>query len=254
MHPKTKAQLMDGVHRMMNSEDFKAMLKLASKFHTYSWSNQMLIWSQMPDATRVAGYQTWKKKLKRQVLKGAKAIWIMAPRPWAKTNDDGDQENGIWFKAVRVFDVSQTDGEPLPAWKPVELEGEDKDGLLARVEALISGEGLRLEDCKGSAYGWYDRQGKRIGIRQSLSPLHRTKTLVHELAHHFQEDVASNAHTESVAESTAFTVMNHFGQETNEYSFAYVATWAADEKVFMACLDRINKASRTIIDRLEVAA
>jgi len=252
MHAKTKAQLTAGVRAMMNSDKFKEMLRTASKFHTYSLNNQILIWSQMPDATRVAGYQTWKKKFKRQVLKGAKSIYIMAPRPWAKTNDDGDQEEGIWFKAVRVFDVSQTDGEPLPDWAPTELEGEDKDGLLARVEALISGEGLRLEDCKGSAYGWYDRQGKRIGIRQSLSPLHRTKTLVHELAHHFQEDVESNAHTESVAESAAYCVMSHFGQDTNEYSFAYVATWAADEKVFMACLDRITKASRTIIDRLEV--
>jgi antirestriction protein ArdC len=243
-----------GFQEVQDSERFQDYLSTCARFHHYSAHNTLLIWTQRPDATRVAGFHTW-RKLGRHVLKGEKGIGILAPRPYKRTVDNGDEEEvieGCYFKPVHVFDVSQTDGQPLPDAPVTELDGSD-DGLFASLSAIATKEGIALDRTPNasSANGFY-RPGQ-IWIKPEASPRMATKTLAHELAHHFaghNSYGACRGEMETVAEAVAYIVLAHVGIDAGSYSFGYLASWS-DPKVFRAKLTEIHATANQIIDRLE---
>ena len=208
-----------------NSEQMTAFLRTVSRFHRYSFGNVMLIMAQRPDATRVAGFRTW-KSLGRSVKKGEKGIVILAPmmlkanrhdgdRP-AGTSENGDDDRGgkvLRFRAVHVFDIGQTEGEPLP--EPSRVSGDPK-GALERLEHAVREHGITLteSDDLGAADGV--SKGGRIEIGAGLSPAERFATLVHEFAHELLHQVKgeerpSKTVRELEAEAVAFVVAEWAG-------------------------------------------
>ncbi len=245
-----------GFQEVQDSERFQDYLSTCARFHHYSAHNVMLIWTQRPDATRVAGFQTW-RKLGRHVLKGEKGIGILAPRPYRRTVEKDDEEEvieGCYFHAVHVFDVSQTDGDELPSAPVTELDGSD-DGLFASLAAIATKEGIALDRTPNasSANGFY-RPGT-IWIKPEASPRMASKTLAHELGHHFAGHAAGQCRgeMETVAEAVAYTVLAHVGIDAGSYSFGYLASWS-DPKVFRAKLTEIHATANQIIDSLETYA
>lgn len=249
------AALERGVASLVDSDSWKAWLSVQSRFHRYSWNNTLLIMMQCPEATQVAGYRTW-QGLGRQVRKGEKSIGILAPM-FAKAKDvEGkDEKRLIGFRAVSVFDYSQTDGEPLPTSGVALLEGEAPEGLWDAIAAQIAALGYTLQrgDC-GTANGWTDGAAKVIRVRDDISDAAATKTLIHELAHamlHF-DDPDAPAHrglAEVEAESVAYIVAGAHGMDTSGYTFGYVSGWAgsAEADAVRATGERVVKASKKII-------
>lgn len=260
--------LEEGIQRLTSSEEWERWLRAQAMFHTYSFSNVQLILAQRPDATRVAGYRTW-EQLGRQVRKGERAIWILAPRfykpkqaeetPDADDNKDpGDDQGRIYFKAVPVFALEQTEGEPLPLVVK-KLEGNDEHGLFEQMKTWAEDWGcpVTIEDFPGSANGFYEPEKHAITIRAGMSPVQQLKTLLHELAHaHLHRDLAVyRAHRgdcELEAESTAYCVMAHFGLDSGDYSFGYVSCWAGGDQAAVTSLkasaQRIQATARAIIE------
>ena len=247
-------RIAQGIEAARESEGFMAFLLTASRFHRYSLGNQLLIMLQRPTATRVAGFHTW-LNLKRNVRKGEHGIRILAPmvrKADADEDEDGAETSGrIYFKVVSVFDVEQTEGEPLPS--PVTLLDGDDNGLFDRLLSVAEAEGLTVDRAPdaSSANGFYEPDAKRIWICPALpSRLMAAKTLAHELSHHFAEH-AANGHcrgeAETIAEASAFIVLNHFGHDAGAYTFGYVATWA-DAATFKAKLSEIQRTAARIID------
>lgn len=259
-----------GILKLVESDEWTRYLKMQAAFHQYSFNNTMLILAQCSDATKVAGFKTW-QKLGRQVRKGEKALWILAPRTFKnKPNDDADakedddedtpEKTFVTFKPVPVFDLSQTDGEPLPS--PVQrLQGDD-GGLFKRVKAWSEAWGcpVSVEDFEGRANGFYDPERHAITVRAGIDPAQQLKTLVHELAHaHLHRDIevyrAHRGDCELEAESTAFVVLNHFGIDAGAYSFGYVAGWqgGGEEAIaaLKACAKRIQATAKAIIEGFE---
>ncbi len=243
-----------GIKSVRESGRFAEYLAFCSKFHKYSVTNQMLIFCQKPDAQMVAGFHRW-LELKRYVRKGEKGIMILAPMMGKKQEaEEGEEDKParLFFKGVYVFDVSQTEGEDLPAFAP-ELAGEDSAGNWNRLMNIASAEGLTLsrETETTAANGWYSRSRHTIWIDPNLSPLQSVKTLAHELSHHFANHPESQARGEKemVAESSAYVVMNHLGLSSDSYSFDYLASWG-DDKTFRAALNEIIKTANIIIERL----
>ena len=255
------AQLEQGVAALRDSEEFKRYLDVAARFHSYSFGNQILIGMQRPDASRVAGYRAW-QGMGRQVLKGEKAIKILAPTFFRKgCNCAGDCEcratEAVRFRSVSVFDIAQTDGDALP--EIVGLLSGDGLGLTPALETLARAEGLTVDrdpaNAQNGANGWYSRERALIWVRPDVDDAQAAKTLAHELAHHFA-DHKVNGHCreegEIIAESAAYIVLNHFGIDAAGYTFGYLASWSSDNpKLFREKLAEIQKASATIIDRLE---
>ncbi|MFC2014054.1 DUF192 domain-containing protein [Chloroflexota bacterium] len=258
-------RLKSGVDSIQESENFREFLVTMSKFHDYSIGNLILIMLQKPDATRVAGFTTW-KDLGRYVRKGEKGIAILAPcMPPKKTkviepedeNDEGLIEvTPIYFKVVHVFDVSQTEGQELPEVEVPALAGEADEDLfngamnLAKLRGLdVSFESRPYQD--PAIKGMYS--GKTIWVRPDESRAQQLKTLLHEMAHYYSEGVfrMPRRNAETIAESVAFTVGAHFGFDSGVRSFPYVAIWAQDKKVLEQNLSDIRKVSTKIIDALE---
>ncbi|MDD4984214.1 MAG: DUF192 domain-containing protein [Dehalococcoidales bacterium] len=268
-------RLKEGVDSIQQSENFRNFLLTMSKFHNYSIGNLILIMLQKPDATRVAGFSTW-KDLYRWVKKGEKGIAILAPcmppkgsKPEAtevgtREEDEEKQEKDteirpVYFKVVYVFDVSQTEGKPLPEVEVPSLTGEANEELFAQVMRLSEVEGLDVSfeprpqqdpDIKG----YYT--GKTIWVRPEESRAQQLKTLLHEMAHYFSENVfrIPRSDAETIAESVAFTIGAHYGFDTGTRSFPYVAIWSKDKKVLEANLAAIRKVSEKIFDGLEQTA
>src|SRR4051812_39603602 len=191
-------QLEQSVSAIQDSDTFRAYLIAQAKFHNYSFGNVLLILAQKPDATRVAGYRTW-QSLNRYVRKGEKSIGILAPLKKKITDQDtGDERWGLYgFRRASVFDISSTEGEPLPE-VPVPVLDSDAGGeLYGQLEEVARGEGLSID--RGGEYfthrpqtmGFYDRDRRLIAVRADVSQLQATKTLAHEEGHHFAK------HTES---------------------------------------------------------
>lgn len=257
------AQLEQGVAALRESQHFQHWLDTASKFHSYSFGNQILIGMQRPDASRVAGYRAW-QGMGRQVLKGEKAIKILAPTFFRKgCNCAGDCEcratEAVRFRSVSVFDIEQTDGEALP--EIVTLLTGDGLGMPEQLMNLAKAEGLTVDrdptNAQNGANGWYSRERSLIWVRPDVDDAQAAKTLAHELAHHFAEHKV-NGHCreegEIIAESAAYIVLNHFGIDAGGYTFGYLASWDTDDsKQFKAQLGQIQKTAATIIDRLEEA-
>ncbi len=255
------AQLEQGVAALRDSEEFKRYLDVAARFHSYSFGNQILIGMQRPDATRVAGYRAW-QGMGRQVLKGEKAIKILAPTFFRKGCNCGDTcecraTEAVRFRSVSVFDIEQTDGEELP--EIVELLAGDGLGLTPALAALATTEGLTVDrdpaNARNGANGWYSRDRAVIWVRPDVDDAQAAKTLAHELGHHFAEHKV-NGHCreegEIIAESVAYIVLQHFGIDAGGYTFGYLASWDTDDdRHFKAQLSEIQKTAATIIDKLE---
>ncbi len=234
------------------SGQLKAYLAVMARFHRYSVSNLLLISAQRPDASRVAGFGAW-KKLGRFVKKGEKGIAIIAPivtRRGAGVQRDDDEERVVRFKAVHVFDISQTEGEPLVAPACV---GGDPRGCTGRIKALLSAKGIELEysDQLGSAAG--ASCGGKILLRPGLSSAEEFSVLVHELAHemlHGGDDRSSKLVRETEAETVAYVVCESVGLDTNTASSDYIGLYGGDRATLTASLGRIQRAAVTIIDSI----
>lgn len=276
-----------GLKELFESEKYKSYLSTMSKFHNYSFNNTLLIALQKPEATLVAGYKAWQKNFERHVNKGEKAIRILAPAPY-KIKEERDKldpvtgemifdENGMpqkeetevtipAFRAVSVFDVSQTDGKPIP-----ELEAQELlsmvEGYEDFVQALmnVAPVPVSFEEIPGDSKGYFDTVEKRIAVQENMSESQTLKTMVHEVAHSMLHDKevnqsmdvpAKDRNTKEVeAESVAFTVCQHFGIDTSEYSFGYIAGWSSgrDMKELKNSLDTIRRTASELITGIEGA-
>jgi hypothetical protein len=239
------------------SELFRDFLRCASLFHNYSWGNQMMIWTQRPAATRVAGYQTW-QKMGRYVKQGQKGIAIFAPMVFKKqeaAGPDGSvtvEKQQLWFKVVYVFDVAQTEGQPLPDL-PTGCAGNPGD-LEQRLCAFAEGKGIRVEvGDTGDAKGYAEQKGTHIVLSKALDAAERAAVLVHELAHcllHFGESHHPNLmQRELEAEATAYTVAHHFGLDLQ--SNFYLASYGVKAADLLESLPIIQQTAHQIIDVVE---
>lgn len=255
-------QLEQGVKDVFTSDKYVEYLKFMSRFYNYSVNNIILIMMQKPEASLVAGYKAWQTKFKRQVRKGEKGITILAPCQHKKKieDEDGETKEVVWtsYKAVKVFDVSQTDGEELPTGCTNELVG-DVQNYNELIEKLtsISPVPIACEDVEGSANGYFHTVKKQIVIQKDMSQQQTVKTLIHEIAHSILHDRemgeakdADNNTREVQAESVAYTVCSMLGLDTSDYSFGYVAGWSTDKEVkeLNASMEVIRKTAKTILD------
>ena len=245
---------------VFDSDRYKQYLKVMSKFTSYSFNNCMLIAMQKPDASLVAGYSKW-KALGRQVGKGEKGIMILAPMPYKRKSDDPDEEEetAIAFKATYVFDVSQTSGKDLPEYVQ-DLEGEiEPEQMKAVFDALRRAVGIPItfEDFPGNAHGYYSHSEDRIVIQTGMSDAQTVKTGIHECAHKLLHDKnleiatvhSDRSGREVQAESVAFIVAEHFGLDTSEYSFPYIAGWSKGKpsEELSKYLSEIQEAAKTLV-------
>lgn len=268
-------RLEKGIEDLFQSENYKNYLLTMSKFTSYSLNNTLLIAMQKPDATTVAGYTTW-KSLGRQVKKGEKAIQILAPIIYKKKREDEGEEDDkasarrdkalsretekilVGFKVVNVFDISSTEGEPLPEIAH-KLDG-TVEGYSDFMKALrgISPVPVILQNVEGSANGFYDQANKYIAIDKDMSQEMQIKTGIHELTHSIlhdrdietEKDSKVDIETKEVqAESVAFTVCEYFGINTSDYSFGYISGWSSgkDLKELKASMETIRKTAQIII-------
>ncbi len=248
--------LQQGVRDLMSSAGWRQALEFRRRFHHYSFFNSTLILAQKPDATLVAGYRTWQQQ-GRQVRKGEKGLSILAPI-LVKDHDDPERKILTGFRTVKVFDVSQTDGEPIPEpQRPIQLRDtpEDTAKLLGYDLALAhycASRGVRVhwDYQHPEALGYYNATHQRIGIRAGLSTVQAFKTLVHESAHMLLHDRTKEpidrAHAELEAETTAFLVCHQLGIDTSSYSFAYLAHWSDDLDALMRAGERASHAATTL--------
>ena len=247
LHDSLTAQ----VEALVSGEDWARFLTVASRFHHYSANNVWLIMAQRPDATRVAGYQMW-KRLGRQVNKGAKGIAILAPCVYRRrpVDDTDPAENPAvarvlrGFTVVHVFDQSDTAGEQLPDIAPILLEGDAAlwDALADQVTA--AGYGVARGDC-GSANGRTSFSDHSVVVAEHLSGRQMDKTLCHELAHvllHDESRITTDRDLAEIeAESVAFIVLNALGIDSASYSLAYVALWAAGD------VERVRRTAERVV-------
>jgi hypothetical protein len=258
-HPELVAQLTEGVGTLTSSLEWQRYLEIQSRFHHYSFGNCLLIAAQCHEASRVAGFNAW-RKLNRFVRKGEKAIWVLAPMVY-KTAEESTKDRVIrGFKFVPVFDIAQTDGEELPCVCK-RLEGDDPDGLYARLVTVAESCGFTVEDHEfnGSANGDCCHVAHRIRVETANTPAQRMKTLAHELAHALLHGSYDNrALAELEAESTAYVVCHALGLDSGDYSFGYVATWAGSGELAISAIrascERIQKSAAAILQALEPVA
>ncbi len=249
----TLAQAVDDVRA---SETFKRYLAVQARFHHYSWHNTMLIAMQRPNATRVAGYRTW-QGLGRQVCKGEHGIMIFAPRPWKRETDDGEEESGIYFRAVHVFDVAQTDGQELP---DVDVPTVDvaADDLLAKLRSVAGKRGIAVNLAKLSGGLFGVSKGGTVDVDDSHATGQQAKTLAHELAHEALHKTDRTGLTRAVAEleaeSVAYVMCAHAGLDVEVRASRYIALWDGDSKALRASLERIANTARALIDDVEAVA
>ena len=277
-------KLEQGIKELFESEKYKTYLNTMSKFHNYSFNNTMLIAMQKPDATLVAGFKAWQKNFDRHVKKGEKGIRILAPAPY-KIKEERDKIDPVTqellldkdgnpqkeeveitipaFRAVSVFDVAQTDGKPIPELAAKELlsDVEGYQDMIRAVEA-ISPVPIELEEIAGDSKGYYDREAKRIAVQENMSESQTLKTMIHEVAHsklhskevEQDEQMKKDRNTKEVeAESIAYTVCQHFGIDTSDYSFGYIAGWSSgrDTKELRASMDTIRRTASELITGIE---
>lgn len=258
-------RLQDAVAALVSGDDWQRMLAVSSRFHRYSFNNQLLILCQRPDATRVAGYRKW-QELGRQVRKGEKGIAILAPcKYWTKIEDDSGVETTVQsirgFRVAYVFDVSQTEGEPLPdadRLRPKLLDGEAPDGIWGRLVELARREGFDVvRKRRNSENGYCDFGAREIGVRPDVTPAQAVKTLVHELGHgllHADDAFRSREVKEVEVESVAYVVCDARGLDTGDYAFSYVARWSnGDTELVRTAAERVIACSRRILEGLEPA-
>jgi N-terminal domain of anti-restriction factor ArdC/IrrE N-terminal-like domain len=256
-------RLADGIAHLTSSDTWQAWLRVQARFHRYSFSNTVLILTQRPEATRVAGFGTW-LRLGRHVRRGEQAIWILAPvtrRPTERSTEV-DAEPApravVGFRAAAVFDIAQTDGEPLPAVCR-RLGGDDPAGLYQALVGVAHELGFRVEDhiFDAATNGDCSHAERRIRVGAELAPAQRAKTLAHELGHALlHAEPGERGLRELEAESVAFVVCDALGLDAGDWSFGYVAGWSGGGEAALVALKatggRIQRAADRILSRLEV--
>ena len=280
-------RLEQGITELFDSERYKEYLKVMSRFHNYSFNNTLLIAMQKPDASLVAGFTAWKNNFQRNVIKGEKGIKIIAPSPFkvkqqmekidphtrkpvmgkdGKTVMEEKEVTIPAYKVVSVFDVSQTEGKELPDIAVDELTGDVdryKDFFIALEKT--SPVPIGFEKITGGAHGYYHLEDKRIAIDEGMSELQTLKTAIHEIAHAKLHDIDLNApkdeqqprvdrRTREVeAESVAYTVCQHYGLDTSDYSFGYVAGWSSGRELaeLKGSLETIRSTAAEIINSID---
>ena len=280
-------RLEKGIMELFDSDRYKEYLRVMSKFHNYSFNNTLLIAMQKPDASLVAGFQSWKNNFKRNVVKGEKGIKILAPSPFKIRQEmekidpatqkpvigaDGKpvkEEKEITipaFKVVSVFDVSQTEGKELPDIAVDILTGDvecfkDVFAALEKTSPVPIG----FEKIEGNSHGYYHLEEKRIAIDEGMSELQTIKTAIHEIAHAKLHDIDHNAPKEEQAdrpdrrtrevqaESVAYAVCQHYGLDTSDYSFGYVAGWSSGRELdeLKSSLETIRSTAAEIINSID---
>ena len=280
-------RLEQGITELFDSERYKEYLRVMSKFHNYSFNNTLLIAMQKPDASLIAGFTAWKNQFQRNVKKGEKGIKIIAPSPFKIKQEtekidpqtqkpvigrDGKpvtEEKEITipaYKVVSVFDVSQTEGKELPDIAVDALTGdvEQYSDFFAALEKT-SPVPIGFEKIEGGAHGYYHLEDKRIALDERMSELQTLKTAIHEIAHAKLHDIDLNApkdeqqprvdrRTREVeAESVAYTVCQHYGLDTSDYSFGYVAGWSSGRELaeLKSSLETIRSAAADIINSID---
>jgi antirestriction protein ArdC len=260
-HDRLLDTLAEGVQALTTSDRWRAHLEVQGRFHRYSFSNAMLIAAQDPDATRVAGFATW-KSLGRSVRKGERAIRILAPMVGRRVRgEDGEDRRPVFgFRSVAVFDVSQTEGDELPVVCR-NLEGDDPAACFdaLRERALRLGYSVQLAELPGTTNGDCTYALRHIRVESRNHPAQQVKTLAHELAHALlHESVIDRALAELEAESTAFVVCRALGLDSGDYSFGYVAIWSGGGPEAVAAITTsggdIQRAAAAILDGLDVPA
>jgi len=245
--------LAKAVDEVRASETFRAYLEVQARFHKYSWHNTLLILSQRPNATQVAGYKAC-QKLGRHVKKGEHGIMIFAPRPFRKEVErDGQTEEieGIWFRPVHVFDVSQTDGQDLPTVHVPTIDTA-ADDLLASLTRVADRRGIQVsfDRLSGGLFG--TSKGGTVEVNNTHPTGQQAKTLAHELAHEALHKSDRTGLTRTVAEleaeSVAYVVCTHFGLDVEVRASRYIALWDGDSKALRASLERIANTARDLID------
>lgn len=250
------AKLEQGVEETFKSGKFQDWLNFQAKFHKYSYCNSILIFTQRPDATRVAGFSTW-KDMGRFVKKGEKAIKIFAPIFKKVKNEETDEDKQVLvaFRVVNVFDVSQTDGKDLPdICEEIRTSSEVADQIIDGLYQVAKEKGIPVDTYEiGDSHGWYSPMEHKIGLKNAAADQF-AKTFLHEMAHAMTwENGQEYAEGELIAEGTAYVVAQYFGLETGSYSFEYVAAWAsrAEAEALKKVASTIQKAAETLINRLE---
>ena len=261
-------QLEAGVAAVFESEAYKAYLKCMSKFHNYSLNNTLLIALQRPDAQLCASYTSWQRDHGRQVRKGEKGIKIIAPCKYKVELDEKDEDGKLkiaertGFKVVTTFDISQTEGPDLPTIGVNELTGDVGDyRKLFNALNEICPVPICTEDIQNGAKGYYSDVDRKIVIKSDMSQLQTIKTMIHEMAHeklHAKEnldrDHPVDKRTKEVeAESIAYTICQHYGLDSSDYSFSYVAGWSSGKEVkeLKASLERIRSAADEMITGID---
>lgn len=273
-----------GIAALFQSETYKAYLSTMAKFHNYSLNNTLLIAMQRPDATLVAGYQAWQKQHQRHVKKGEKGIQIIAPSPYKakkerevldpatgrpKLDAQGKPVREIVeveypaFRVATVFDVSQTEGKELPSLGVDELTGKvDSYGKLLSALTEACPVPIGFEQIESGAKGYYHTTEHRIALQEGMSEAQTVKTLIHEMAHQRlhshekekpREERLSARSKEVEAESVAYTVCQHFGIDTSDYSFGYIAGWSSGKETaeLKESLGKIRDAASEMITEIE---
>lgn len=254
--------LEQGFERMRNSEEYRKYLEFMSRFHKYSARNCIMILMQKPEATRCASFGAW-IKMKRHVIKGETGIKILCPCPRSETTINpktGEEETRSWmdFRIGSTFDVSQTEGEPLPEICHV-LKG-DVDNFPAVVKKISSVTTAKIEfsDFAGEANGYYSPVDHKIVVKDSLPHAQQIKTLCHEVAHsllHCEDGEfsdAEQAEKELQAESVAYVVCHALGIDSAEYTFGYLVGWSGGErKRFEKVLAAVHQCASEIIEKME---
>lgn len=269
-------KLENGVKNIFEGKQYKAYLDFCAKLPRYSVNNQILIMMQRPDATMCQSFGGW-KDVNRFVKRGEKGIRILAPAPYKtereveKTDANGKvilDANGEpvkekvevtvnAFKPVSTFDISQTEGDPIPIFCANELTG-DVEGFNKLMDAIreVIHIPIEFEDIKSDAKGYFNIEENRIAVKSGMSEVQTLKTVIHESAHYLlhskdaMKDTSKSANQkETEAESVAYVVCKHYGIDTDDYSFGYVASWSADKEVpeLKASLDTIRRTSCQLI-------
>ena len=263
-------QLDEGVRSVWSSEAWTRWLDTLAKVHSYSLNNTLLIAMQMPGATRVASYRSWQRDFGRYVKKGEHGIEVLVPMVVKGKPEDPDEapqdEEGtperrrlVGFKVGHVFDVSQTEGEPLPEIaEQVSADVSNFDYMMGAIRAVSAYPIEVVDGLPPEVNGLFSRMGY-IAVRRGMPEGQTVKTALHELAHSVMhdgptEDLPDRSMREVQAESVAYAVSAALGLDTSGYSFGYVASWAtgkSDEEM-RACMRAVRDAASQIIDRLEL--
>jgi hypothetical protein len=255
-------KLEEGVASIQDSESFAQFLSVQAKFHHYSPYNVALILAQRPDATHVASFRKWEQDFHRRVKKGEKAIRILAPT-FGKDEETGEQVLKS-FIPVPVFDISSTEGKPLPEPEvPLLLEGSEGGSIFEALMDYAESERVHVRMPRArlelaGANGDYNPRSREIRI--APNPMKQmAKTLAHELSHHVHitqigAEAEDRGERETVAEGSAYVVMAHFGIDSGQYTFPYVAGWSKNRERLMNQLKVIHQVSERIINALTGAS